>query len=318
MIHVKRLHQLFGHKDSLYTLAKLPQPNQFLSAGADGYVVVWNLDNYIPESNQDEQSQATKNQDIIGKVIAKIANSVYAMCVIAEKNYVVIGHNTDGIHIIDLTTKQEIFSAGFTKAAIFDIKNIANDLWVACGDGNIVIIDLETFTLKKILTHSTQAVRSLSFCEQTQEIAAGYSDGNIRIFDTQHYQIKHNIIAHQNSVFTVCYSPDGSLLVSGSRDAHLKLWQTKQDYVLQQDLVAHLFTINHITYSPDNQYFATCSKDKSIKLWQAHDNRLVKVIDKGRHAGHGTSINKLLWLDNHTLVSCSDDNTLVVWQILVD
>jgi hypothetical protein len=44
---------------------------------------------------------------------------------------------------------------------------------------------------------------------------------------------------------------------------------------------------------------------------------LLKVIDKSRHAGHGTSVNKLLWTPfNDQLISASDDRTLSVWQII--
>jgi WD40 repeat protein len=56
--------------------------------------------------------------------------------------------------------------------------------------------------------------------------------------------------------------------------------------------------------------------DKSIKIWDATTFRLLKVIDRARHAGHGTSINKLLWTNfNNQLVSASDDKRISVWDI---
>ena len=56
--------------------------------------------------------------------------------------------------------------------------------------------------------------------------------------------------------------------------------------------------------------------DKSIKVWEAETLQLLKVIDRARHAGHGTSVNKLLWLaDGRALISASDDRTLSVWAI---
>jgi WD40 repeat protein len=43
----------------------------------------------------------------------------------------------------------------------------------------------------------------------------------------------------------------------------------------------------------------------------------LKVIDKGRHAGHGTSVNKLLWTSfKNQLVSASDDRTISAWDLL--
>jgi WD40 repeat protein len=304
MFTIQKLQTLFGHQDSVYALATTEKPNIFFSAAADGYVVCWDLEN------------VGQNQEVIGKVIAKISNSIYTLHRIADKNYLVVGHNTDGIHLIDLANYQEIFSVGFTKSAIFDSKHWKNDLWVACGDGNVLVIDLLLFSLKKTLSFSDKSARCIAICEQRQEIAVGYSDNHIRIFDANTYLQKADFQAHSSSIFTLSYSPDANFLLSGSRDAHLKIWNTSQNYYLQQDIVAHLFTINHIAYSPDGIFFLTCSKDKSIKLWRSADFALLKVIDKGRYAGHGTSINKLIWLDNLSFASCSDDTTIAVWKII--
>jgi WD40 repeat protein len=77
-----------------------------------------------------------------------------------------------------------------------------------------------------------------------------------------------------------------------------------------------MYAINNISYRPDGKYFATCSMDKSIKIWDASTFRLLKVIDKSRHAGHATSVNKLLWTAyEDQLVSASDDHTLSIWNI---
>jgi WD40 repeat protein len=45
--------------------------------------------------------------------------------------------------------------------------------------------------------------------------------------------------------------------------------------------------------------------------------RLLKVIDRARHAGHGTSVNKVLWTSHEDqLVSASDDRTISIWNII--
>jgi WD40 repeat protein len=77
-----------------------------------------------------------------------------------------------------------------------------------------------------------------------------------------------------------------------------------------------MYAINHIAYSPTGDYFLTCSMDKSIKVWDATSFKLLKVIDRARHAGHGTSINKLLWTSfQDQIVACSDDRSLSVWKL---
>jgi WD40 repeat protein len=98
-------------------------------------------------------------------------------------------------------------------------------------------------------------------------------------------------------------------------DAHLKEWQLGT-YTQKNDIVAHLYTLNYIDFSSDMRYFATASKDKTIKIWEAETRKLLKVIDRGRHNAHQNSVNKVLWLPNsHQLISCSDDRTLIYWDL---
>jgi WD40 repeat protein len=118
-------------------------------------------------------------------------------------------------------------------------------------------------------------------------------------------------------VFTLRYTPDNQFLISGSRDARLKAWDVMSGYGQAAEVVAHLFAINHVEFSPDGKHFVTCSMDKSIKVWDAEELKLLKVIDRARHAGHGTSVNKLLWTGyNNQLISASDDRTISLWQII--
>lgn len=301
-VKVEKLASFTGHRDCVYTLEKAPQPHQFFSAAGDGMVVCWNLQN--PDQ---------------GEVVARVPASVYALHHIPIANQLWIGQNFEGIHIIDLHTKQEIKSVKITSAAIFDIRSWKQDVFIATGDGTIIIVDLQTLAIRKHIKASHKSARCIDINPYTNELAVGFSDNLIRIYDLYNFHPKFTIEAHTNSVFTVKYSPDWQILLSGSRDAHLKAWSVSEDYQLHESVIAHMYAINHIAYSPEGNYFLTCSMDKSIKVWDAATYRLLKVIDRARHAGHSTSINKLLWSGfRNQIVSCSDDRTLSVWQLYVE
>lgn len=297
-IQVNKLYSLTGHNDAIYALAEWEGSQYFYTGAADGMVVEWDL--LDPKH---------------GKLIAKLPNSIYALAVDNERGWLFIGHNQEGIHVIDLVTKKEIWSLKITQAAIFDIKILDKNLFVGTGDGVVTIVDVEQIAIKKHLKLSDKSVRVIAIHPEKKELAIGLSDYTVKIFSLNDYTPKYNLEAHINSVFALAYAPDGKFLISGGRDAHLKIWNTS-DYKLEESIAAHLFAINYLSFRSDGRFFATCSMDKSIKLWDAITFRLLKVIDKSRHAGHGTSINKLIWSKyNEQIIAVSDDRTISIWDL---
>ena len=142
------------------------------------------------------------------------------------------------------------------------------------------------------------------------------SDHTIKIFNLSDHSPLHNLEAHNNSVFALAYSPISPKLISGGRDAYLNIWETNR-YSLDESIVAHMFAINYLAFREDGKYFVTCSMDKSIKVWDSANHKLLKVIDKARYAGHGTSINKVLWSSyNQSIISVSDDRNISIWQLV--
>ncbi len=299
LIEVDKKATLTGHRDCIYTLEKAGVSNQFFSSGGDGMVVLWDINN--PEE---------------GELIAKVENSVYALAFLHQTNQLFIGQNFRGVHLIDIASKKELYSTTITTSYIFDIQLLDDLVLVGTGEGYLIVLsskDLTTITKVKV---SNQSIRSIAVSADKKQVVVCSSDNSIRIIDSNTFAILKEIQAHENSVFTVCFSPDGKYLLSGSRDAHLKVWNVANGYELEHSIVAHMFAINHIAYHPKEAYFATCSMDKSIKIWDANSFQLLKVIDKARHAGHATSINKLFWSSHQDLLlSGSDDRTITAWDI---
>ena len=299
MIQVEKIQTLTGHRDCVYTVAASGHPEVFYSAGGDGMIVKWDLS--IPGE---------------GELIARLTNSVYAIHFLTEKGQLLAGHNYEGIHLLDVNERKEMASLKLSSASIFDIQSFENDVFVASGNGTLSVVDLPTWTVKKKLSYSEKNAWVIAINPMTGEMAVGYSDHFISVFSLDDFSLKFEFRAHQNSVFAIHYTPDKKFLISGSRDARLKVWDVSAGYVQVAEVVAHLFAINHLAFSPSGLHFVTGSMDKSIKVWDASELKLLKVIDKARHAGHGTSVNKLLWTSfNDQLVSASDDRTLSVWQL---
>ena len=296
---VEKLTALTGHKDCVYTLSPSTEDHLFFSGAGDGMVVEWNL----LEPGQ-------------GRLLAKVNASVYALCYVPEQKILVIGQNYDGVHIVDLQARKAVGSVSITDKAIFDIAYYQGLLIVCTGGGEIIVVDPQQRSVVKRIAASAKSARCVALHPERAEMAVGFSDHSIQVFDLQHFKPLYKLEGHNNSVFTLRYTPNGNFLVSGSRDANLRFWDTANGYALDESIVAHMYAINHLTFSPDGRYMATCSMDKSIKVWLLAERKLIKVIDKARHAGHGTSVNKLWWSAHHgQLISASDDRSISVWNL---
>jgi WD repeat-containing protein 61 len=298
-IQVNKLHTLTGHNDCIYALREGADPRFFFTGAGDGMVVEWDLDH--PKD---------------GKLLARLPHSVYALEVDPKRNTLIVGHNYEGIHVIDLNEKKESWSLKLGTAAIFDLKIFGDELYVATGDGVLFVVDLESRAIKKHIKLSTKSIRVLAIAPSKKLLALGFSDHSIQVLDlTKDSEPIARLEGHSNSVFALDFSPGEEVLVSGGRDACLKFWNTNS-YFLEENIVAHLYAINYLSFREDGKYLVTCSMDKSLKIWDGTSRNLLKVIDKARNAGHGTSINKVFWSTySGVIVSVSDDRTIAIWQI---
>jgi len=195
-IQVNKLHSLTGHNDAIYALAESEGTEFFYTGAADGMVVEWDL-----------------MQPSDGKLIARLKNSVYSLHVDTTRNWLFIGQNNEGIHVIDLITKKEIWNLRITSAAIFDIKVWGEYLFVGTGDGVVIVVSLAHRAVVKHLKLSEKSVRVMAVHPLKEELAIGLSDHSVKIFSLTDFSPIANLSGHTNSVFALDYSPNGELLV---------------------------------------------------------------------------------------------------------
>ncbi len=298
-LNVKKVAQLTGHNAAIFALAPSTDARHFLSGAGDGWVVQWNLD--APE---------------LGRLVAKVETQIFSLLNLPDLHTIVVGNMNGGVHWINLEQPEKVRNITHHDKGVFGILRIGAHVFTIGGDGKITCWSavearsLESFYL------SNQSLRSLDFCPARQEIAVGASDNSIYLLDSSTLNLKNKIeSAHANSVFALKYSLEGRYLLSGGRDAYLKIWDTQQDFQLVFDQPAHWFTINHIVFDPVGRWFVTASRDKTIKIWDAYNFTLLKVLEVVRDRGHVNSVNRLLWVDDRCFISAGDDRTMILWEV---
>ena len=296
-VEVKKVHTFSGHKDCLYTIQYLGN-DQFVAAGAEGLISLWNLR---------DNTKATG--------LAKVDSSIYSMYFHESENLLIVGENFSGIHLINTESRQEINSLQLPKSAFFNIQLIDENIWVVTSTGELHVIDLEMKIVRsqKLANESARCFVDLT---ERNEVAIGFSDNSIKIVSKENFEKNWELEGHTNSVFAIAASEDGKMIVSGGRDACLKFWSL-DDFSFQESIVAHMYAINSIDFSPNGRYFVTCSMDKTVKVWDYKQRKLIKVIDYARYQGHKTSVNKVVWLSDAEILSCSDDRSIALWNVSI-
>jgi WD40 repeat protein len=136
----------------------------------------------------------------------------------------------------------------------------------------------------------------------------------MRIINLHSLEPEDLILTDSRSVNAAAFHPTENILLSGSRDAHLRIWDTTIWKTIDS-VPAHNYAIYSICYSADRKVFFTASRDKSIKVWNADNFSFLQKADKLNSDGHQHSVNKIISFDKW-LISCGDDKKIIGWKII--
>ncbi len=116
---------------------------------------------------------------------------------------------------------------------------------------------------------------------------------------------------HSDTIYALAFSPDGTLLASGSADRSVKVWDAATG--------KRLYTLNDPTdwvyclaWSPDKKHLAAGGVDKSVRVWEANKDGGKLVLSAFAHE-------KPVWRlaytsDGKTLFTAGEDRVIKSWD----
>ena len=153
----------------------------------------------------------------------------------------------------------------------------------------------QTFTLGYAITNIIEV--SIEY-ERVEFDAVGSSLGNIATLE-----------GHRGYV-SVSFSPDGTLLASGSYDDTVKLWDV-QTHTTIATLEGHTDIVWSMSFSPDGLLLASGSGDNTVKLWDVQTHTNIATLE-----GHTDSVPSVSFSpDGLLLASGSYDDTVKLWDV---
>lgn len=296
---VEKLFELTGHHAAIYCLEQGLNNDSIFSGSGDKIATSWDLE---------------KRENIPFTIQNKSA--VLALKYIEKHHYLLIGLFNGNLHVIDTENKKEIKFLPYHKEALFNITydEVHDRIFLLSGDGTVSVWSSDFKLIKSILL-GTDKIRHMEILQEKGIAVFSCGDGFVRIMNLYSLEIIHEFLAH-DKVNISRFHPTKKVLLTGGKDALLKVWNYEANYQHVLTIPAHNWALYSILFSTNNKYMITASRDKSMKIWDAQSLELIERIDYKNHKGHTHSINCLMWPKGKDyFISGSDDKKIIAWKI---
>ncbi|MBL7941992.1 MAG: hypothetical protein JNM00_04465 [Flavobacteriales bacterium] len=295
---LEKISERSNHSGPVYHLTLGPKSGTCYSSSGDGFVALWRA----PGLEQEHEA-------------VRIGEPVYCSRYVPSLNWLLAGTSSGSIHVIDRESRRELFNKQVHPGGVFDLLPVGEEeLLIAAGaDGTLSVWQLPSMELMVQLPICEGKIRRLVAVQGTTEFVAACGDGTIRWMETTFFNETKRLVCGKEGVTALAFHPHKPVLLAGDKSAMMHAWNLQTDSLLLS-IPAHNFTIYDISPHPQLPLLATASRDKTIKLWSSSDLAVIDRKGPGE-GGHTHSVNRLLWIDGETLISCGDDRKIIAWKL---
>ena len=124
---------------------------------------------------------------------------------------------------------------------------------------------------------------------------------------------------HSDKVHSVAFSPDGSLLASGSRDTTVRIWNVATGALLHT-LEGHTDAVKSVVFDPKGSFLASGSLDGTVRLWDVSTGEIRATLEGDTEGVEGVALSpdgSLLASSSARTPTSSARTTTQIWDLTV-
>jgi WD40 repeat protein len=277
------------HADTIFAVAISSDGRLVASGGRDDTVRIYDI----------ETGRAAGEPIPVGGIVTDLVFH-------PNGRLLVIGSIYNKMTVWDLETDRKFLEASGISAAFSPDGKL-----LATGGGDNSggqLIDLETGRAVGSIAEMPGSVRSITFSNDGQFIAAASSDGTARVW-RRNGKLVTVLSGHENWVEDVAFSPNGNFVVTGSGDQTARVWSVASGREVAT-LRGHQAEVTAVYFTPNGRKIVTGAADGSLWVWDAG-----MANPQAFFPGTKRAVQQIAFTpDGHYVIAADDMGSTEIWD----
>lgn len=307
-----QIDHLQWHMDKVYGVGFSPDGKTLTSVSADNTIHLWNV-------------ETRKDKAIIQADMAHVSS----VCFSPDGRTLASGSGGTDLRIYLWDVKTGVQKKRFRGRHTDTIRSVAfapdgKTLASGSADHTIRLWDVETGRPKTVIRGHAAGINSVNFSADGKVLVSGADDGIVRLWNVESGTLplpaeprfakmvveKLKFQGHTDIVRSVGFSPDGTILASGSPDNTVRLWDPKTGKEILK-IKGYAYSDTGVCFAPDGKTLACGATDSTIRLWDTETGAQRLVL-----GGHPENVWSISFSpDGKTLAAAAPEKVIRLWNL---
>lgn len=289
----KCLHVMRGHRDGISSVALTHDGQYAVSCGGDRVLRVWD----------------TKSGQCI-KIFKGHTYSARCVSITPDGRFAISGGIDNVLILWNLETGLSFENITYhTDEYLWHVVVSKDGKYAITGGYDKLLRQWDIKTMEVVNTMHNKTGQLPDFFLTWDNRFIVTSDSGIWDFESKNTEL-HRFYKHTDYITCVSHSIDGRLLITGSYDNNICLYDMNGLKCIRT-FEGHQKSVESVAFLPDGKSFISASADNTIRIWSINDSNCVKIL-----SGHRDKITSIcVSPSGRYAISGGKDNVVKIWDL---